>query len=149
MGGMPNRSVAFGNKPERIANILAATQVFKIRGRASKHEAAALHGKIQFAGTQIFGKAALPSMRILSRISSGQTVDKAELLSALSDSEMYFRDAIPRLLTGAGAERPTIIFTDGSSEGEVHQWGLLYFDSDSGEKVWAAGHVPVALVDLW
>ena len=140
--GMPNRSVAFGNKPERIASILAAAQIYKLRGRASKHEAAALHGKIQFAGTQIFGKAALPSMRILSRISSGQIVDKHELLSALVDLESYFVTAVPRLLTVAGTERPIIIFTDGSSEGEIHQWGLLYFDSDSGEKVWAAGHVP-------
>ena len=149
LGSMAHRSVAFGNKPERIASILAAAHVYKIRGRASKHEAAALHGKIQFAGTQIFGKAALPAMRILSRVSTGRAVDKAELLSALADLETYFRDAIPRLLTVASAQRPIIIFTDGSSEGEVHQWGLLYFDSDSGEKVWAAGHVPAVLVDLW
>ena len=140
-----------GNKESRLQNISEIVAEARSSHRLIPSIAAELSGKLQYTAAQIFGDTIKPALRqIRNRADSlsNATEVTAELEFALKFVQDYIFTAPPRLVLVDSQECPILIFTDGSSEGEAHLWGLVVFEAGIRTVV-AAGSIPLKLSNHW
>ena len=140
-----------GNKPSRVSNI----REIVIEARKSKNlkpsVAAELAGKLQYSSAQVFGDVARPAVRIIrNRSESGKSHEafSVELDYALAFVQDYLLTAPPRRVYVEENEKPILVFTDGSSEGDKHLWGAVIFGATKRPIV-AQGEIPEDLSLFW
>ena len=110
--------------------------------------AAELHGRLPYCESQCFGRVAVPALRILrERADSKSNYKKlnADLEWALRFLKEHLRTSKPRVITACVSGKAIVIFTDGSSEGEKHLWGIVVFGLTARPLV-AGGSVDERLV---
>ena len=141
------------NKPTRVNALLVSLQEALDNNQLSPPSAASLHGKLQFAEAQVFGRAAKPFLHTLSArahasSSEGHGLTK-DLKEALESLRLILTSAKPRQISRSDLRAPVLIFTDGASEGDVHSFGALVHDCSCGWTITFEGHVSKRLVESW
>ena len=137
------------NKPSRVRNQVAEIEGVSKSGRLAPHQAAELHGKLQYSEAQIFGRASAVALRVISnRAHEGCTFTKLDptTIQALVDLSSNLRLAPPRTISAKDPVNPIIIYTDGAAETNGEFWGIVYHDTQTGQKLVAGGSMPSVLV---
>ena len=146
----------FANKPARIKEIVSSITDILMSKKMTPPMARSLRGRLQFAGSQTFGKCAAAPIRTLGQVADSHRY-QAELSEvtqfALRWFREYFRDAAPRTLT-LHAGPPVVVFTDGFCEpGEdgavVAGVGAVLFHPNLPEPEYFGEKVPPDLMALW
>ena len=139
------------NKPSRVTAIVEQIDCILEDHELDYMQAAALHGKLQYCESQVFGRAAIPALQALksrANCKSGLRSLDQKLCSALEFLKNHLLLAKPRIIRARTGIRPIVAFTDGSSEGDNHLWGIVLFVDGMKPQV-AGGVVPEVLVDCW
>ena len=148
---LPLGKTIIQNKPSRVEAVSAEIDMHLEKSELSYSSAAELHGKLQYCESQCFGRVAVPALRILrERADSKSNYKKlnADLEWALRFLKEHLRTSKPRVITACVSEKAIVIFTDGSSEGEKHLWGIVVFGLTARPLV-AGGSVDERLVKTW
>ena len=140
-----------GNKESRLMNIADMIDEARESGSLRPSVAAELAGKLQYTSAQVFGdsiKPALRTIRARADCHSNIIVVGPELDFALAFVRDYLFTAPPRLVAFRNLSEPIFVFSDGSSEGSSHLWGVDVFEKGV-KTVVAAGIVPSELISFW
>ena len=144
-------TVTVSNKPSRISSVCETIKSILVDRALSSHLAAELAGKIQYADSQIAGRAAIPATKIIRERANDRSSAlrlTPMLIVALEFLLEYLNNSLPRQIVACCKERPIVIFTDGSSEGISHLWGAVVYMPGVRPLI-AAGVVPKVLTDAW
>ena len=139
------------NKPSRINNIREMILDARKTKTLKPSVAAELAGKLQYSSAQVFGDVARPAVRMIRNHAEshhkGNEVN-FELNFALEFVHDYLLTAPPRRVYVEERDKPILVFTDGSSEGDEHLWGAVIFGL-SGSPIVAQGEIPEDLSCFW
>ncbi|CAE7623604.1 bath-40 [Symbiodinium necroappetens] len=150
-------AVTLSNKPSRVADLRSAIDKVVSDGVLKPREAASVFGRLQFAETQLLGRAgrlAMADIRWIERAHHDVKLDDLDkdvfrmLASRVASGK-------PRVLTASTSAARALVFTDGACEGDEGNQqltigGVLYFWTG---KVWLtrwfSGFVPAELATAW
>ena len=108
-------------------------------------------GRIQFAEGQLMGRAGKLAMADIREVglTSAETVNLGpDQMSAFELLQQRFAINRPKVVTLVADESPILVYTDGSSEGELSRIGGVLIDGSKPATVFGA-HVPPELLELW
>ena len=132
---------SISNKPSRIESICGQLDDILASYHLSPSLASELHGKLNFAQNQIFGRAGLPAIRQLSQraneISKSYDLNQG-LVTALSFLKDYLGNAKPRIITGCDCTKNILVFSDGAFEQGHATWGFFILDT-ADDSCWVDG----------
>jgi hypothetical protein len=111
-----------GNKPERVADLLAEIEEAKRHG-LTPAAAASLRGKLQYAEGQTFGRCGSAALAVLADKRALAKGPSGELRSALEWAASFLLHAPPRRIEARASGPLVLLFTDGSFEGGVARCG--------------------------
>lgn len=140
--------VRLSNKPSRVADQVSEIEGILRSGKLHHYQAAELHGKLQFSEAQIFGRASVCALRMVSnRANAGPTVTKLDplLVQALLDLSANLRNSLPRTLSSGDILEPVVMYTDGAAETDGEGWGILMHDPSRNCTLVAGGSLPKIL----
>ena len=145
--------LTISNKPSRISNIVELVDSCVEKDWLPHYVASELAGKLQFSGGQFLGdftKAAMKKIRdrACSKIGNPTLTREPGLLRALDFVKRFLVTAPPRTISCKDVSDEIIIYSDGASESDGHNWGVVIFGVDAVPIV-AGGSVPSALTDFW
>ena len=150
-------SVTLSNKPSRVADLRSAIDRVVSDGFLKPREAASVFGRLQFAETQLLGRAgrlAMADIRWIERAHHDVKLDDLDkdvfrmLASRVASGK-------PRVLTASTSAARALVFTDGACEGEEGNQqltigGVLYFWTGRVCLTrWFSGFVPSGLASEW
>lgn len=141
-------SFQLSNKPSRVRDQVDEIDGILKCGSLPHFQAASLHGKLQYSEAQIFGRASVAALRVISqRAFCGPSVKHLNpvIVQALLDLSANLRLAAPRTISNTEITKPILMFTDGAAELDGEGWGALLWDLHSDEKLVAGGSLPTAL----
>ena len=150
-------AVTLSNKPSRVADLRSAIDKVVSDGVLKPREAASVFGRLQFAETQLLGRAgrlAMADIRWIERAHRDVKLDDLDknvfrmLASRVASGK-------PRVLTASTSAARALVFTDGACEGEEGNQqltigGVLYFWTGRAWFTrWFSGFVPAELASAW
>ena len=136
------------NKPSRVEAITAEIKDVLRSKVMVPSRASELSGKLHYTESQVMGRAAVPAIRTIQDRANqrgGSNVLSDRMVYALNFMIDHLKSAVPRSIKVSNSDQPIVIFTDGSSEGDNHLWGMIAFFPGLVPQV-AAGRVPAQLV---
>ncbi|CAE7661920.1 bath-40, partial [Symbiodinium necroappetens] len=150
-------AVTLSNKPSRVEDLRDAINKVISDGVLKPREAASVVGRLQFAETQLLGRAgrlAMADIRWIERAHHDVKLDDFDknVLRMLASRVASGR---PRVLTATTSAARALVFTDGACEGEegnqqLTVGGVMYFWTG---RVWCtrwfSGFVPGELAGSW
>ena len=109
-----------GNKKSRVEELKRDAVRILDAGSISRHEAAAFHGRLNFAQGQLFGCIMKPAMQLLSKWAERRCAkgDAKVLASVMTYIVTVLETAPPRSICVHDRRPPVLIFTDGAFEPE-------------------------------
>ena len=120
-------TIMVANKPSRIEDLRAVRDSSPIGTWFSQAQAASLRGRVVYAESQVFSRAASAMMpRLKARAlpsAHGQPVDQ-EFLEEIDFIIRFLRDSVPRTIVANDPRRPLIIFTDASLSDDLSSAGV-------------------------
>ena len=137
------------NTIKRIDDILAELDSVKAKGRLDQATAAALAGRLTFAGAQCIGRtgaAFLAPIRRVSRSPGGAAL-VLRLAAALAWWRVFLVNGVPRKVRFLKPESPAVLFVDGACEENFCGVGALLVDRVSGRCEAFGFKVPAFLVE--
>ena len=143
------------NKPGRLEALEAEVAAVRNRGLFSAPEAATLKGRFQYADAQLFGKIAMPALRVLSQRahrSGGCQVADDEILGALDWLVKHVLSSPPRRVLRASVRPPLLVLTDGACEGQSWESvtiGGILLDPEDGTVEYFGCRVPERTLLTW
>ena len=153
VGGAANGWVHLRNKEGRADETVAAVKEALLAGSLSRRGFARVAGRVQFADAQVMGrsgKLALADLRAWSssRSSGDLVIDAraAKLYNILVDRLVA---AAPRAVPCLPSSHKYVIFTDGSSEGDAHWIGGVFFSTIFSKPKFFASKVHPRAVSEW
>ena len=144
-----------GNKKSRVEELKRDAVRILDAGSISRQEAAAFHGRLNFAQGQLFGCIMKPAMQLLSKWAERQCAkgDAKVLASVMTYIVTVLETAPPRSICVHDRRPPALIFTDGAFEPEDPNHavgaGAVIVDDFTKTRRVAEVAVPEALVALW
>ncbi|CAE7718275.1 bath-40, partial [Symbiodinium sp. KB8] len=150
-------AVTLSNKPSRVEDLRNAIDKVVSDGVLKPCEAASVFGRLQFAETQLLGRAgrlAMADIRWIERAHHDVKLDDLDknvfrmLASRVASGK-------PRVLTASTSAARALVFTDGACEGEegIQQLtigAVLYFWTGRAWLTrWFSGFVPAELASSW
>ena len=146
---MTQGKVLVCNTEQRRTSILSQIEAIRSEGFLDRPTASSLYGKLSFALCTVFGRGAVPGLRIISDIANGKRNGQLDDVSheALGSVVHFLIHAKPRELSIFDNRKPVLIFTDASYEKEVAQYGIVAFIDD--DRYVAQGIIPDSIVQQW
>ena len=142
----------FANKPSRIQALTEQIRKVMTEDKLPPNVASELHGKLQFAQAQIFGKAAMPAIREISNRANenGRPHNLTDRLRrALEFAIFNLTNAKPRSISACDPVNNIVVFTDGAYEDNKGTWGFVIRDCADDSKFVSGGIISQWLIDLW
>lgn len=141
------------NKSERKKELMRQISEVLDRGRLTSAEAAALHGRLNFAQGQLFGCVLKPAMAYLSKWADAPCTSPEDLAKVMTYLAAAISRSPPRTLRVSDTRPPVVIFTDGAYEpdADTPMWGsgVVLLDPLCKKRVVAEIDVPEKLVNFW
>ena len=143
--------VRVGNKPDRLLELRAELSRLLDQGYIKRSEAAALHGRLNFAQGQFHGCPLKPVMSFLSKVAALGWKDDSmqEFLTAMAYWASCLATDSPRTLKVFDHSEPVRLFTDGAWESDAWGAGAVLVSGRAGTPLVAEVLVPENLVELW
>ncbi len=140
------------NKPSRVSAICGQVDEILTDNAMGSSLASELHGKLNFAQNQIFGRAGLPAIREISNRANDPS-RAHELTERLVKALLFLKDhlqnAPPRVITACDPSKNLIVFSDGAFEKEVATWGFFIFDTADDTCITEGGTISAELTRAW
>ena len=143
------------NKKGRVEELKKDAARILDAGLITKQEAAAFHGRLNFAQGQLFGCLLKPAMHLLSQWAENkfEQGDASKLAAVMTYVVTVLETAPPRSISVHDHRPPVLIFTDGAFEPDDPDRavgaGAVVIDAFQQRKLVAEISVPEALVSLW
>jgi len=145
-------TLTVSNKSARIEQLNLFLEEVLRRDHLSPAEAASLQGRLTFAESHIFGRAARPMIRTIGRRAhdtSGNRSLRQGLRASIQALLAFLKVATPRVLRKVDEIRPILMFTDGACEETSVTCGALIVDQATGSSEVFGGSVPADVVTAW
>ena len=153
LGGAANGWVHLRNKEGRADETVAAVKEALLAGSLSRRGFARVAGRVQFADAQVMGRSGKLALADLRAWSSSRS--SADLVIDARAAKLY-NILVDRLVAGAPRAVPClpsshkyVIFTDGSSEGDAHWIGGVFFSTAFPKPKFFASKVHPRAVSEW
>ena len=141
------------NKAERTKELMRQIGEVLEKGHITSSEAAALHGRLNFAQGQLFGCMLKPAMAYLGKWADGRRALAEDLAKVMAYLAAAISRSPPRVLRVSDSRPPVVIFTDGAYEpsADPPSWGsgVVLLDPLCRKRVIAEVEVPEELVSFW
>ena len=145
-------SFIVSNKPSRVVSICTQIDDILATNNLGASVASELHGKLNFAQNQIFGRAGLPAIRELSN-RANDSLRPHELtermVKALCFLKDHLRNAPPRRVSACDLSKNILVFSDGAFERGTATWGFYIYDTADETSVTDGGTIPLELTKAW
>ena len=153
VGGAANGWVHLRNKEGRADETVAAVKEALLAGSLSRRGFARVAGRVQFADAQVMGRSGKLALADLRAWSSSRS--SGDLVIDARAAKLY-NILVDRLVAGAPRAVPClpsshkyVIFTDGSSEGDAHWIGGVFFSTAFSKPKFFASKVHPRAVSEW
>ncbi len=123
-----------------------------VKSSHSKSEPATLRGRLQYAETHTYGRIAIPSMRLVGEVATGQRRGSpldTETKVALNWLVERLQSAAPTPIIADNVTLSVVIFVDAASEGTKHTFGGMLYDKLKGVHEFVSMTISESLVREW
>ena len=143
--------IVVSNKAERVEDDVSTISELLRIGRAAPSAARRLRGRLQYAGSQTFGRCGAFANRSLRDLAEGRGGSRA--LMPLEEAGLrwwaeFLAAARPREISVREPRRPIVILTDGAVEDTVSVGGV-FIDRDTGKFEFFGAEVPQDVAAVW
>ena len=135
------------NKPGRVEKLISSLDRIRDQGTLDKHEAASLHGALNFATGFFLGKQLRHVARFMLQFSAMSTQEGVtDLCSYLAS---LLQQSKPRSVYCSPPEPPCLVFSDAAWENEQAGAGGLFYDPRTRECEVFQCTVPKSCISQW